>query len=65
MLFVQVVHKAGSSSQVPVSDAHQVAAEVQEGDVLQLSHKKKEKDMVRKKKDIITHTLRVQLTRGR
>jgi hypothetical protein len=32
LLFVQVVHKAGSSSQVPVSDAHQGEAEVQEGD---------------------------------
>jgi hypothetical protein len=32
MLFIQVVHKAGSSSQVPVSDAHQGEAEVQEGD---------------------------------
>jgi hypothetical protein len=32
MLFVQVVHKAGSSSQVPVSDAHQGEAEVQAGD---------------------------------
>jgi hypothetical protein len=34
MLFVQVVHKAGSSSQVPVSDAHQGEAEVQAGDGL-------------------------------
>jgi hypothetical protein len=32
MLFVQVVHKAGSSSQVLVSDAHQGEAEVQAGD---------------------------------
>jgi hypothetical protein len=32
MLFVQVVHKAGSSSQVPVSDAHQGETEVQVGD---------------------------------
>jgi hypothetical protein len=32
---------------------------------LQLSHRKKEKDMVRKKKDMVTHTLRVQLTRGK
>jgi hypothetical protein len=32
MLFVQVVHKAGPSSQVPVSDAHQGEAEVQAGD---------------------------------
>jgi hypothetical protein len=32
--------------------------------VLQLSHKKKEKDMVRKK-DMVTHTLGVQLTRGK
>jgi hypothetical protein len=32
MLFVQVIHKAGSSSQVPVSDAHQGEAEVQAGD---------------------------------
>jgi hypothetical protein len=32
MLFIQVVHKAGSSSQVPVSDAHQGEAEVQAGD---------------------------------
>jgi hypothetical protein len=32
MLFVQVVHKARSSSQVPVSDAHQGEAEVQAGD---------------------------------
>jgi hypothetical protein len=31
MLFIQVVHKAGSSSQVPVSDAHQGEAEVQAG----------------------------------
>jgi ABC-type lipopolysaccharide export system ATPase subunit len=31
--------------------------------VLQMSHKKKEKGMVRKKKDMVTHTLRVQLTR--
>jgi hypothetical protein len=30
--------------------------------VLQLSHKK---DMVRKKTDMVTHTLRVQLTRGK
>jgi hypothetical protein len=32
MLFIQVVHKDGSSSQVPVSDAHQGEAEVQAGD---------------------------------
>jgi hypothetical protein len=32
MLFIQVVHKAGSSSQVPVSDAHQGEAEVQARD---------------------------------
>jgi hypothetical protein len=32
MLFIQVVHKAWSSSQVPVSDAHQGEAEVQAGD---------------------------------
>jgi hypothetical protein len=32
MLFVQVVHKAGSRSQVPVSDAHLGEAEVQAGD---------------------------------
>jgi hypothetical protein len=32
MLFIQVVHKARSSSQVPVSDAHQGEAEVQAGD---------------------------------
>jgi hypothetical protein len=32
MLFIQVVHKAGSSSQVSVSNAHQVEAEVQAGD---------------------------------
>jgi hypothetical protein len=32
MLFIQVVHKAGSSSQVPVSDAHQGEVVVQAGD---------------------------------
>jgi hypothetical protein len=32
MLFIQVVHKDGSSSQVLVSDAHQGEAEVQAGD---------------------------------
>jgi hypothetical protein len=32
MLFIQIVHKAGSSSQVPVSDAHQGEAELQAGD---------------------------------
>jgi hypothetical protein len=33
--------------------------------VLQLSHKKKEMVVpVRKKKEMVTHTLRVQLTRG-
>jgi hypothetical protein len=32
MLFIQVVHKVGSSSQVTVSDAHQGEAEVQAGD---------------------------------
>jgi hypothetical protein len=32
MLFIQIVHKAGSSSQVPVSDAHQGETEVQAGD---------------------------------
>jgi hypothetical protein len=32
MLFIQVVHKAGSSSQVPVSDAHQGEAELLAGD---------------------------------
>jgi hypothetical protein len=32
MLFIQVVHKAGSSSQVPESDAHQGQAELQAGD---------------------------------
>jgi hypothetical protein len=32
MLFIQVVHKAGSSSQVPESDAHQGEAELQVGD---------------------------------
>jgi hypothetical protein len=31
-LFIQVVHKAGSSSQVPVSDAHQSEAELQARD---------------------------------
>jgi hypothetical protein len=31
MLFIQVVHKARSSSQVPVSDAHQGEAELQVG----------------------------------
>jgi hypothetical protein len=63
MLFVQVAHKAGSSSQVPVSDAHQGEAEVQTGDgPANMSH---EKGMVRKKKDMITHTLRVQLMRGK
>jgi hypothetical protein len=65
MLFVQVLHKAGSSSQVPVSDAHQGEAEVQTGDGPATSHKKKEKDMVRKKKDVVTHTWRVQLMRGK
>jgi hypothetical protein len=34
MLFIQVVHKAGSSSQVPESDAHQDEAELQAGDGL-------------------------------
>jgi hypothetical protein len=33
--------------------------------VMQLSHKKKEMVVpVRKEKDMVTHTLRVQLTRG-
>jgi hypothetical protein len=32
MLFIQVIHKAGSSSQVPVSDAHEGEAELQAGD---------------------------------
>jgi hypothetical protein len=32
MLFIQVVHKAGSNSQVPESDAHQGEAELQAGD---------------------------------
>jgi hypothetical protein len=32
MLFIQVVHKAGYSSQEPVSDAHQGEAELQAGD---------------------------------
>jgi hypothetical protein len=32
MLFIQVVHKARSSSQVPVSDAHRGEAELQAGD---------------------------------
>jgi hypothetical protein len=32
MLFIQVVHKAGSSSQMPVSDAQQDEAELQAGD---------------------------------
>jgi hypothetical protein len=32
MLFIQVVHKAESSSQVPESDAHQGEAELQAGD---------------------------------
>jgi hypothetical protein len=32
MLFIQVVHKAGSSSQVPKSDAHQGETELQAGD---------------------------------
>jgi hypothetical protein len=34
MLFIQIVHKAGSSNQVPVSDARQGEAEVQAGDGL-------------------------------
>jgi hypothetical protein len=34
MLFIQVVHKAGSSSHVPMSDAHQGEAELQAGDDL-------------------------------
>jgi hypothetical protein len=33
--------------------------------VMQLSHKKKEMVLVRKKKDMVTHTLRVQLPRGK
>jgi hypothetical protein len=32
MLFIQIVHKAGSSSQVLESDAHQGEAELQAGD---------------------------------
>jgi hypothetical protein len=32
MLFIQVVHKAGSSSQAPVSDAHRGEAELQARD---------------------------------
>jgi hypothetical protein len=32
MLFIQVVHKVGSSSQVSESDAHQAEAELQAGD---------------------------------
>jgi hypothetical protein len=32
MLFIQVVHKAGSSSEVTESDAHQVETELQAGD---------------------------------
>jgi hypothetical protein len=42
MLFIQVIHKDGSSSQVPESDPHQGEAELQAEMVLQLSHKKKE-----------------------
>jgi hypothetical protein len=32
MLFIQVVHKVGSSSQVSESDAHQAEAELPAGD---------------------------------
>jgi hypothetical protein len=32
MLFIHVVHKAGSNSQAPVSDAHQGETELQAGD---------------------------------
>jgi hypothetical protein len=66
MLYIQVVHKAGSSSQVSVSDAHQVRLNYKQEMVLQLSHKKKQMVVpVRKKKDMVIHTLRVQLTRGK
>jgi hypothetical protein len=51
---------------VPESDVHQGEAELQQEMVLQLSHKKKEMVVpVRKKKELVTHTLRVQLTRGK
>jgi hypothetical protein len=60
MLFIQVVHKAGSSSQVyeEGSAAHQGEAELEAGEmVLELSHKK----------EMVTHPLRpmVKLTRGK
>jgi hypothetical protein len=66
MLFIQVVHKAGSSSQVPVSDAHQGETELQAGDG-PATEPQEEGDVVpvRKKKEMVTHTLRVQLTRGK
>jgi hypothetical protein len=65
MLFIQVVHKAGSSSQVPVSDAHQGEAEVQAGDG-PATEPQEEGDggSGEEEEDMVTHTLRVQLTRG-
>jgi hypothetical protein len=55
MLFIQVVHKAGYSSQVAESDAPRVRLNYKQEMVLQLSHKK----------EMVTHPLRVQLTRGK
>jgi hypothetical protein len=69
MLFIQVVHKAGSSSQVHEEGsgaAHQGEAELQAGDGPATEPQEKEMVVpVRKKKEMVTHTLRVQLTRGK
>jgi hypothetical protein len=60
MLFIQVVHKTGSSSQVP----ERVRLNYNQEMVLQPSHKKKKMVVPVRKKDMVTHTLRVQLTMG-
>jgi hypothetical protein len=61
MLFIQVVHKAESSSQVPESDAHQGEAlrlNYKQEMVLQPSHKKEMVVLVRKN-EMVTHPLSV------
>jgi hypothetical protein len=64
MLFIQVVHKAGSSSQVRVSDAHQGEPEVQAGDGPATESQEEDGGSGEEEGHGHTHTLRVQLTRA-
>jgi hypothetical protein len=69
MLFIQVVHKAGSISQVSEegTDAHQGEAELQAGDGPATEPQEGDGASTEEEGEMVTHPLRpvVQLTRGK